>query len=492
MSYATDSCMCVAFRLDDIQDYWLNSVQMGVIDEFHKKNASMTIGIIGNYFGNDAPLVNFIKNTIGSSPEIEVANHGWNHEHFPLHIEPTQEYLLNQTNHKVLSLLGITPAGFIAPYDDINNDTIQALNQQRLGYLSANETMERPPYQLSGLSLYRLPETSEIGAVNDDNTNWIDYTPEHTHAKILRSITKYGFAVVMMHPQDFSSRHVLDYTNSINQTRISQLDSVIDLVKSDGLKIVTMSEIPKNDNYSEKYPAWLDRVFEWYMGGDVTDGTMINAVNFLNSQNIITSEPKSDSKYPLHQNITATYFWSGEPASKDNQYTDNLSSAWDSKWVEHFGGVDDPTDRIGYLPAKFIPLENPFYFALPYDDLSSNGSRKSDVNSTVYWSQEKNWNDSESMVKNKWIKITEDDKTVYAQWEDVGPFEYDDKNYVFGTSLPVNKLNNNAGLDVSPAVKDYLGLYHQGKNQVSWQFVDFDNVPDGPWKKIITTSQMTR
>ncbi|MFI5416282.1 MAG: hypothetical protein ACHQXJ_02900, partial [Nitrososphaerales archaeon] len=215
-------------------------------------------------------------------------------------------------------------------------------------------------------------------------------------------------------------------------------------------------------------------------------------VDFLKSENIITSEPKSDSKYPLHQNITATYFWSGEPASKDNQYTDNLSSAWDSKWVEHFGGVDDPTDRIGYLPAKFIPLENPFYFALPYDDFSSNGSRKSDVNSTVYWSQEKNWNDSESMVKNKWIKITEEDKTVYTQWEDAGPFEYNDKNYVFGTSLPVNKFNNNAGLDVSPAVRDYLGLYHQGRNQVSWQFVDFDNVPDGPWKKIITTSQMTR
>jgi len=486
--------MCVAFRLDDIQDYWLNNVQMGVIDEFHKKNASMTIGIIGNYFGNDASMVNFIKNKIGSSPEIEIANHGWNHEHFPLHMEPTQEYLLDKTNQKVISLLGITPAGFIAPYDDINNDTMHALVQQKLGYLSANETIDHPPYPLSGVSLYRLPETAEIGAVNDDNTNWIDYTPEYAHAKILRSITKYGFAVVMMHPQDFSSRHVLDYVNSINQTRIGQLDSVIDLVKNDGLKIVTMSEIPKNDNYIQKHPAWLDRVFEWYMRGNITDGTIINTVNFLKSKNIVTynSKLETNSKYLLHQNVTTTYFWSGESASKDNQYNDNLSSAWDSKWVEHFGGVDDPTNRIGYLPAKFIPLENPFYFALPYDDFSSDGSRKSDANSTVYWSHEKNWNDSESMVKNKWIKIIEGNKTVYAQWEDAGPFEYDDKNYVFGTFPPVNKFNNNAGLDVSPAVRDYLGLYHQGKNQVSWQFVDFDNVPDGPWKKIITASQMTR
>ena len=464
---------------------------MGVIDEFHKQNASMTVGIIGNYFGNDALLVNFIKNKIGTSPEIEVANHGWNHEHFPLHDEPTQEYLLDKTNQKVISLFGITPAGFIAPYDDINNDTIHAVTMQKLGYLSANETITPPPYFLSDVSLYRLPETATIGAVNDYNTNWIDYDSEHTHAQILRSITKYGFAVVTLHPQDFSSRHILDYTNSINQTRISQLDSVIDLVKNDGLKIVTMSEIPKNDNYSQKYPTWLDRVFDWYMRGYVSDDTLINTIYFLKKNNIITFEPKFDSKYPLHQNVTTTYFWTGESASKDNQYTDNLSSAWDSKWVDHFGGVDDPNDRIGFLPAKFAPLENPFYFALPYDDFSSDGSRKYDANSTVYWSNEKNWDDSESMVKNRWIKITKGNETVYAQWEDAGPFEYDDKNYVFGTLMPKNKLNNNAGLDVSPAVKDYLGLFHHGRNKVSWQFVDFDNVPDGPWKKIITISQVT-
>lgn len=486
--------MCVVFRMDDIQDYWLNNVQIGTIDEFHKKNAPLTIGIIGNYFGNDTPLVNFIKSKIGNgSTAIDVANHGWNHEHFPTHIEPTQEYLLEQTDQKIISLLGITPSGFIAPYDDINNDTIQALTQKKLGYLSANETMDHPPYPLSNVSLYRFPETAEFGAVSDDNTDWVNYTPEHIHAKILRSVIKYGFAVVVIHPQDFSSRHTLDYTNSINQTRINQLDTVIDLVRNDGMKIVTMSEIPKNVKFSVKYPVWLDRVFIWYMRGDITDNTIINAVDFLKDREIITSESQleSDSKYPLHENISTTYFWSGEAASNDNGYIDNLSSAWDSKWVEHFGGVDDPTDRNGYIPSKFVPQENPFYFALPYDDFNGDGSRKSDAYSTVYWSNEKNWNDSESMVKNRWIKITKGDGTAYAQWEDAGPFEYNDKNYVFGTSPPTNKLNNNAGLDVSPAIRDYLGLYHRGGNKVSWQFVDFADVPDGPWKKIITTSQVT-
>ena len=63
----------------------------------------------------------------------------------------------------------------------------------------------------------------------------------------------------------------------------------------------------------------------------------------------------------------------------------------------------------------------------------------------------------------------------------------DDSVYVFGNAMPKNHLNHNAGLDVSSAVKDYLDLQH-GKNVVRWKFVDYDQVPDGPWKKMVTFS----
>jgi hypothetical protein len=40
-------------------------------------------------------------------------------------------------------------------------------------------------------------------------------------------------------------------------------------------------------------------------------------------------------------------------------------------------------------------------------------------------------------------------------------------------------LNKGAGLDVSPAVRDFLGL---GDTDVTdWRFVDFEEVPHGPW-----------
>jgi hypothetical protein len=193
------------------------------------------------------------------------------------------------------------------------------------------------------------------------------------------------------------------------------------------------------------------------------------------------------NQYFPHKNITVTYFWAGEEAGADNKNISNLPSAWDEQWVKHFGGVDDPNKRTGFFPAKFVPKENPFYFALPYNDFDENGNRKKEVYSLIPWANEKNWGQLESVCKNRWIKIMKGGKEAYAQWQDVGPFKEDDKNYVFGTAAPKSKTNNNAGLDVSPAVRDYLSLSDVDK--ADWQFVDSSAVPDGPWKKIVTTSQ---
>ncbi len=193
------------------------------------------------------------------------------------------------------------------------------------------------------------------------------------------------------------------------------------------------------------------------------------------------------SKYPMHTDITATLFWVGELGNSTNGFIPNDVSAWDGKWKIHFGGIDTPNNRAGFYPAAFIPKENPFYFALPYNDIDNNGDRKQSAFTTVFWANEKTWRNDESMCKNTWIQIVNGNKVAFAQWEDVGPFESDDSQYVFGTADPLNKIND-AGLDLSPAVTDFLGL--SGLNKVSWQFVEFKDVPDGPWKDIITTSQI--
>jgi hypothetical protein len=181
-----------------------------------------------------------------------------------------------------------------------------------------------------------------------------------------------------------------------------------------------------------------------------------------------------------HSNIIATVFWVGEAANADNANISNAPSAWDDNWQGHFGGVDDPASRNGYNPAAFTPQENPFYFALPYNDYDANGNRKPSAGNCP------NIGASLSWCKNAWIKITKGNITTYAQWEDVGPLEEDDTAYVFGAAAPKNTWGEQAGLDVSPAVRDYLNLGDSGT--VSWGFVSAASVPAGPWKTIVTTS----
>ena len=191
-------------------------------------------------------------------------------------------------------------------------------------------------------------------------------------------------------------------------------------------------------------------------------------------------------QYPVHENITATVFWVGEEAGPENGNISNLSSAWDEKWMESFGGIDHPDARNGYFPKGFMPRENPFYVALPYNDLDDNGVRKQGALAHVYWGKLYAQADPErSILKNRWIRISSNGQVAYAQWEDVGPFGEDDWPYVFGTALPSNKKNSSSGIDVSPAVRDYLGL--TGMDKVKWQFVDFDHVPAGPWLFVATT-----
>jgi len=192
------------------------------------------------------------------------------------------------------------------------------------------------------------------------------------------------------------------------------------------------------------------------------------------------------SNYPWHYDITVTYFWVGEGADEENAFISNLPSAWDEEWVLSYGGVDSPDKRNGSYPQGFVPKENPFYFALPYNDLDDDGEMKKEALEKVYWATGEIV-EGESMLKNRWIEVAKGDVVCYAQWEDVGPMIETDVGYVFGDSEPGQKdFNDNAGLDVSPAIRDCLGI--EGIDRVDWRFVDFEDVPEGDWREIISVS----
>lgn len=187
------------------------------------------------------------------------------------------------------------------------------------------------------------------------------------------------------------------------------------------------------------------------------------------------------SKYPWKRNIVTTVFWVGEKPTQNNPVPNNKSS-WDASWYYSFGGYDnpDPAARDGYFPRGFTPRQNPFYVALPYNDVTR-GTTKPESRRVIPWFRQAFEREGKSVCKGRWVAIRHGNRIAYAQWEDCGPFRTDHWEYVFGNQRPKPNLNQGAGLDVSPAVRDYLGM--SGKDVCDWKFVEFREVPNGPWAK---------
>jgi hypothetical protein len=187
------------------------------------------------------------------------------------------------------------------------------------------------------------------------------------------------------------------------------------------------------------------------------------------------------NRYPWKRGIVTTVFWVGERPTANNPVP-NYKSSWDPRWAQNYGGLDnpDPTYRRNFIPAKFVPRQNPFYIALPYNDVTR-GTTKSEARRAIPWFKQTFERPGKSVLKGRWLAVRRGNRICYAQWEDCGPFRTDHWQYVFGNQRPLPNLNQGAGLDVSPAVRDYLGM--RGKDVCDWKFVEARDVPPGPWTK---------
>lgn len=198
------------------------------------------------------------------------------------------------------------------------------------------------------------------------------------------------------------------------------------------------------------------------------------------------------ARYPWKLDITATVFWVGEQPTENNP-TPNDKSSWDTQWMQNFGGYDDPdpnkrTDN--FTPIGFTPRQNPFYVALPYNDVFDYNSHKPEASKVIPWFKQRYSRSGKTVLKGTWLAIRSGNRVCYAQWEDCGPFVTDDHAYVFGNARPKNTSNRGAGLDISPAVRDYLGMSSSGR--CDWRFVDVTEVPAGPWRTLGDNNHFVR
>lgn len=189
--------------------------------------------------------------------------------------------------------------------------------------------------------------------------------------------------------------------------------------------------------------------------------------------------------FPWRINVHSKLCWVGAPPNPPGQQ-DTVTFPWTPDRKKEFGGIDDPepqnrfADNVAqqFRPKAFIPKCNPFYVALPCNDLTEDQEHKPQAAMMIPWFAQIVPKPGVSVCKGRWLQIfnRQAQRSCYAQWEGCGPGSTDDWDYVFGKS----GHGPGPGIGVSPAIRDYLDI--KADSSFYWRFVEERDVPFGPWK----------
>ena len=316
------SCDCVAFRFDDVQDYWLNDVQIAYINTFVEKNIPLTAGIVADSFGNDQKITNVIKDAT-SKNKLEIASQGVGNAPFTDFSKEEQDNLLKQSIVEIVDSVGVRPHIFVPPQNRYNDDTKQILIENKFTHLSSNISLgELPPFPLEGETLYKFPETATTGKYNLEQNLFTGLSSNDTYSDTINSLKKYGFAVITSHPQEFAVIQNGTYTNQINKEQINELESLIQKLQSDGIRIVSIDKINLNST-TIIIPQWIKNNAGWWASGQLDDTSFVQGIQYLIQKGIMkipktANSPDAESKeIPQWIKNNAGWWASGQITDSD-------------------------------------------------------------------------------------------------------------------------------------------------------------------------------
>eukprot|EP01118_Nematostelium_gracile_P014172 TRINITY_DN546_c0_g1_i7.p1 TRINITY_DN546_c0_g1~~TRINITY_DN546_c0_g1_i7.p1 ORF type:complete len:640 (-),score=141.64 TRINITY_DN546_c0_g1_i7:40-1959(-) len=281
----------IAFRLTQIQDFWMDNTNMAVMNIFAAKNASLTLGVIGGIFGGEQPFVAQVRSAlINPNWDVEVAANGWKYEDFgTISHEKRVEFIGNATL-RLQRIFGVSVKSFILPWGSPNADTISLLTTA--GYTVVSGSSDTGQTLSSGQSFYRFPATATMYNPNTP-------TQLQTQTVIINSIqtalNNYGFAVVDIDPTAFDLTPA-NPSNSPNPTALTLMTNVLNACltmthNNRQVSLVTLQGIinPKVNKQVPSYTAFGTGRVAWRLD-DVCDEYLapaqIAVMNVFKEENI--------------------------------------------------------------------------------------------------------------------------------------------------------------------------------------------------------------
>jgi peptidoglycan/xylan/chitin deacetylase (PgdA/CDA1 family) len=222
----------VVIRLDDVQDYAFKEAQLFLLNESMINKVPLSLAVIAGAFGEDGDIVPTVKLAINSGSEVTV--HGWEHEDITQLPLSGQEELLSKARSQIKKILGYDATVFVPPMYNFNDDTITAMQQESYRIISSFKDVSQP-----GLisQVTSVPATVELS--DFFNNIWTMKSLDMVEAEISASIQKYGFAVIVTHPQEFIT------DGKLNQADTEMFRTLLISLKK-GYSFVTLKKLGEN------------------------------------------------------------------------------------------------------------------------------------------------------------------------------------------------------------------------------------------------------
>ena len=243
----------VIFMLDDIQSYDLEPTQLEIMRTFQARDVALTIGVIADSLvdslyvdsSQHSDELYSIMSNLGDKGEV-ACHSMYDHSNFTsLPLNEQKDELSDCRDNLMVLFPGKEINTFIRPYNEFNDDTLEAMREESYSILSSKSTNYSIPngscYNEGGNfdedDIVDLPVGASTGGfgstlvlqsaqtVFDQINNQLDYNGQN-------------WSVVMMHPQEFSTAEY-----EVDMDAIATLNELIDMCESSGYEMVTFSQL---------------------------------------------------------------------------------------------------------------------------------------------------------------------------------------------------------------------------------------------------------
>lgn len=192
----TSSRMAI-IRIDDIQAYYLEDISIKMMDDAKSRGIPLSLGVIPKAIDENTPIRQYLKKNLCW---LEIAQHGWDHQGItpdtPEFYGVDKATATSDINRGKVILENLTEekiTTFIPPLNSVSDDAREVITEAGIRIISSE-----------GINKFDYGATSFNFLTDTLNS------PETILRDCKTRVELTSLCVVMMHPQDFTTKNALD------------------------------------------------------------------------------------------------------------------------------------------------------------------------------------------------------------------------------------------------------------------------------------------